>query len=146
MDVRSIRVSLVVVVALTAAGCGSGEPAAPPGIFFPTVPIGDAYPAALMEGVLEEQAGCLFVTVDGDSWLLLWPEGYTARVADGHLDVLDESGEVVGRVGEPLRVGGGETNPVEIGGAAAAERRASELTGLDIPERCGDLYWLVSPG
>jgi len=73
-----------------------------------------------MEGVLEEQAGCLFVTVDGDSWLLLWPEGYTARVADGHLDVLDESGEVVGRVGEPLRVGGGETNPVEIGGAAAA--------------------------
>jgi hypothetical protein len=70
--------------------------------------------------------------------------GYTARVTDVQLDVLDEPGEVVGRVGEPLRVGGGETNPIENGGAAEAERRASELTGLDIPEKC-DLYWLVSP-
>ena len=135
----------VVVMALTVAACGPDEPAAPAGIFFPTVPIGDEYPAGDMEGVLEERDGCLFVSAPDDDWLLLWPEGYTARVADGQLDVLDESGEVVGRVGEPLRVGGGETNPVEIGGTAAAERRASELTGLDIPERCGDLYWLVSP-
>ena len=67
MDVRSIRVSLVVVMALTVAVCGSDEPAALPGIFFPTVPNGDAYPAALMEGVLEEQAGCLYVTVDRES-------------------------------------------------------------------------------
>lgn len=70
---------------------------------------------------------------------------HTARAADGQLDVVDQSGEVVGRVGEPLRVGGGETNPLEVGGAAEAERWASELTGLDIPERCGDLYWIVSP-
>ena len=77
--------------------------------------------------------------------LLLWPEGYTARIADGQLVVLDEKGGVVGRVGEPLRVGGGERNPIEMGGETAAERYASELVGLDIPERCGDLYWLVSP-
>lgn len=145
MDVRSIRGSLVLLMAITVPACGPDEPVAPPGIFFPTVPIGDAYPSALMEGVLEERAGCLFVTADQDHWLLLWPEGYTARAAEGQLDVLDESGEVVGRVGEPLRVGGGETNPIEVGGAAEAERSVSELTGLDIPERCGDLYWIVSP-
>jgi len=61
MGVRFGSGHLVVVMVLTAAACGSDEPAAPPGIFFPTVPIGDAYPAALMEGILEEQAGCLFV-------------------------------------------------------------------------------------
>ena len=62
MGVRFGSGHLVVVMALTAAACGSNEPAAPPGIFSPTVPIGDAYPAALMEGILEEQAGWLFVT------------------------------------------------------------------------------------
>ena len=44
-----------------------------------------------------------------------------------------------------MRLGGGETNPLEVGGTEQAERHATELTGLDIPERCGDLYWLVAP-
>jgi hypothetical protein len=47
--------------------------------------------------------------------------------------------------GERLRVGGGEGNPLEMGGSAAAERWAADLTGVDIPEHCGDLYWIVSP-
>jgi len=145
-NMRSIRNSVLLAMALMVAACGSDEPAAPAGIFFPTVPIGQDYPAALMEGVLEERAGCLFVAAPHDHWLLLWPEGYTARAAEGRLEVLDENGEVVGRVGEPLLVGGGEANPIEVGGTAEAERWASELTGLDIPERCGDLYWIVSPG
>lgn len=130
---------------ISVPACSPDKPSAPPGIFFPRVPTRDVYPSALMEGVLEERAGCLFVTSDQDHWLVLWPEGYTARAAEGQLDVLDESGEVVGRVGKPLRVVGGETNPIEVGGAAEAERWASELTGRDIPERCGDLYWIVSP-
>ena len=58
--------------------------------------------------------------------------------------MVDEHGDVLGREGDALRVGGGEMNPLEIA-AAEAERWASELTGLDIPERCGDLYWIVSP-
>jgi hypothetical protein len=39
----------------------------------------------------------------------------------------------------------GDAYPAGIGGEAKAESSATELTGLDIPERCGDLYWLVSP-
>ena len=38
-----------------------------------------------------------------------------------------------------------EERPSEVGGAAAAERWASELTGLPMPDRCGHLYWIVSP-
>jgi hypothetical protein len=145
MDVRPIRVCLILVLTVIVCACGTGEPTAPPGTFFPTAPIGDAYPAGEIQGVLEERDGCLFVVQPQDRWLLLWPEGYTARTTDGQLVVLDENGKVVGRVGEPLRVGGGERNPIEMGGDAAAERYATELTGLDIPERCGDRYWLVSP-
>lgn len=64
---------------------------------------------------------------------------------DGRIEIVNEAGERIGREGDQVRLGGGETRPVEVGGTAEAEQWASELTGLDIPERCGDLYWIVSP-
>jgi hypothetical protein len=112
---------LSIVIAAAAATCAGEGPAAPPKVFFPTVPIGDAYPAALINGFLEMRTGCVFVTAHGDRSLLLWPEGYTARLSDGQLQVLDGDGTIVGREGEPVRLGGGETNPLEVGGAAQAE-------------------------
>lgn len=142
---RWSRRFLGLALSVAAAACAADRPSAPAGVFFPTVPIGDAYPAALMEGVLELRSGCVFVAAHQDRWLLLWPEGFRARFLDGQLEVLDEGGEVVAREGEPLTVGGGETNPIEVGGEVAAEGWATELTGLDIPEHCGDLYWIVSP-
>lgn len=145
MRPRHVRRLLVVTLALTLAACGDAGRVAPPGIFFPTVPIGDAYPAGEIEGVLVERSGCLFVERTEDRWLLLWPEGASARIVDEAIEVLDEEGEIVGREGDPVRFGGGERNPREMGGAAEAEESVTELTGLDIPERCGDLYWLVSP-
>jgi hypothetical protein len=103
-------------------------------------------PLALIDGVLVERAGCLFVERDDTRWLLLWPEGSSARlIVEGVVEVLDEDGEVVGREGGPVRFGGGESNPIEVGGAAASEAWATRLTGKDVPDRCGDLYWLVSP-
>jgi hypothetical protein len=132
-------------LAVVTAGCATDGPGSPSGVFFPTVPTGDPYPAALIEGVLEVRSGCVFVTANGDRWLLLWPEGYAPQLADGQLEVRDESGKVVAKEGERLRIGGGEGNPLEIGGTGAADSWATDLTGVDIPERCGDLYWIVSP-
>jgi hypothetical protein len=132
-------------IGVMAAACGSDSATAPEGIFFPTVPLEDAYPAALMDGVLHVRSGCVFAEAPNDSWLLLWPEGYTARYGDGRLEVLDAAGNVVARDGERIRIGGGETRPTEVGGVEAAEGWATDLTGADIPERCGDLYWIVSP-
>jgi hypothetical protein len=148
--VRSVRGLLLVLLAfvllaLMSAACGERPPVASASIFFPTVPIGDAYPAGEIDGTFQERSGCLFVEATGDRWLLLWPEGTSARIVDGAIEVLDEDGEVVAREGGPVRFGGGEGRPREVGGVAAAEAWASELTGQDIPERCGDLYWLVSP-
>ncbi len=114
-------------------------------IFFPNVPIGDAYPAALIHGMLEERNRCLFVGNDQEHWLLLWPRGYQARMLNGQVEVSNQSGQLVGRVGDEVELGGGEGRPREVGGSAAAERWATDLTGVDIPERCGDLYWIVAP-
>lgn len=136
---------LGLLLAVMAVACAAERPSSPPGIFFPTVPIGDEYPGALIEGVLEVRSGCVFVAAHEDRWLLLWPEGSRHENVDGELEILDENGKVVARAGERLRVGGGETNPIEVGGSGAAERWATDLTGVDIPERCGDLYWIVSP-
>jgi hypothetical protein len=43
----------IVVVTLLLAACSRGIADLPSGVFFPTVPIGDAYPAAQFQGVLE---------------------------------------------------------------------------------------------
>lgn len=92
-----------------------------------------------------ERSGCLFVSADGERWLLLWPEGYTPRTRMVELRSSTRQRSVSDVGGDEVRLGGGETRPVEVGGTAEAEQWASELTGLDIPERCGDLYWIVSP-
>jgi hypothetical protein len=136
---------LCLVLSVMAVACAADPPSAPGGIFFPTVPIGDAYPSGAMVGILEVRFCCVFIAAHQDHWLLLWPEGFTAQRADGQIEVLDGDGEIVAMEGERLRVGGGETNPIEVGGSGAAERWATDLTGVDIPERCGDLYWIVSP-
>jgi hypothetical protein len=144
-----LPVALAVAGVLILAGCGrhsgSNAPPSTAPIFFPTVPISDAYPAALIEGRLEERSGCLFVAVHDERWLLLWPEGYSNRTAQGRVEVRDSTGKLIGREGEEMSLGGGESRPSETGGPQAAEEWATGLTGMDIPERCGDLYWLVSP-
>ena len=144
----AFRRVLIICAAMLTAGMASGcasEPSAPPGVFFPTVPISDEYPAGVMRGRLELEDGCLFVTSGSERHLLLWPEGYTARRDGETIEIFTEDRGPIARVGEPIRVGGGERRPLEMGGAAAAERSITVLTGGDIPERCGDLYWLVSP-
>lgn len=130
---------LILGLALTGAACAGGEAAAPPGIFFATIPSQGSYPSARLEGVLQVRSGCVFISTPEifapeDDWLPLWPEGYAARFAEGHLEVVDDTGQLVGREGEQIRVGGGE-----------APSWASELADADLPDRCGDLYWIVAP-
>jgi hypothetical protein len=144
MGVRSAAFAwLAFLAALVACARQASEP---DGLFFPTVPRQDAYPTALLSAQLVERSGCLFATDGKDRWLLLWPEGYSARTEpDGRVQVVNEDGWGIGTVGEPLSVGGGETNPIEVGGNAAADEWAQGLTGQRTPTACGHLYWLVAP-
>jgi hypothetical protein len=135
----------IIVVTLLLAACSRGIADVPPGVFFPTVPIGDAYPAAQFRGVLEVTEGCLFMTDGSERWLALWPEGYRVERTDGSIEIRDRSGTVIATEGERLLLGGGESRGIEVGGTGAADAWARDLTGQTIPERCGHLYGIVSP-
>src|SRR3954451_90372 len=132
-----VEMKFTAVVVMLAAGswlvsCGPVPPPVVEGpgeaeIFFPTVPVADAYPAALIDGRLDEHNRCIFVASGGDRWLLLWPKGYEADFLDGRLEVSDQNGKLVGRDGDEVSLGGGEGNPTDMGGAANAEAWATEL-------------------
>ena len=132
MRFLSLAVCLLVGGCLVA--CTGAEPSAPTGLFFPTVRRLDAYPAAELSGQLVERSGCL-VAPGGTGSVLLWPDGYTARIAqDGRTQVLDENGTIIGTVGEEVTLGGGQVG-------ASLDTRASQQA----PEACGHRYWLVAP-
>jgi hypothetical protein len=139
-----MRRRLVILAALL-AGCADAGAAAPAGIVFPTHP-GDAgaYPAALFDGTLEVVDGCVYLTKHGERWLGLWPARVHAERREGLITIVDETGGVVGVEGRRIVVGGGESRPSEVGGIVAGRSWAEELTGEEIPTRCGSLYWLVS--
>ena len=98
--------------------------------------MGGEYPAGEIEGTLLVRSGCLFLSRPEERWLLLWPEGFTAREVAGRIEVLDAAGALAVREGEPVRFGGGERR---------GERAATDLTGQEVPASCGDLLWLVTP-
>ncbi len=133
MKVRFVSVVVSLLVATSLAACSNAGPSAPDGLFFPTVPRQDAYPAALFSGPLVERSGCIVGGNGGP--VLLWPDGYTARTAqDGRTQVLDENDAVIGIVGENVSLGGGHVG-------ASFDTRATEQT----PDNCGHDYWLVAP-
>ena len=132
--VRFISLVVCLMVASSLAACSRAGPSAPDGLFFPTVPRQDAYPAALLSAQLAEHAGCLLAGGKRGS-VLLWPDGYTAKTGqDGRTQVLDENGMVVGTVGQKVTLGGGTVG-------ASFDTLAYEQT----PDGCGHHYWLVAP-
>jgi hypothetical protein len=70
--------------------------------------------AALMQGSLIEENGCLRVSVpDGDSYLIIWRYDHTIKFDGDQILVLNGDGEVVGRENEPFAMGGGESTRVD---------------------------------
>ncbi len=68
--------------------------------------------AALLEGFLEVVDGCLVITDNTASisahFTLVWPHRYNYRQEAGRIEILDDLGETVVRVGEQIGVSGSE--------------------------------------
>lgn len=94
-------------------------------------------PAALVEGTLIEDDGCLWIEADRTRWLVLWPDGSYATVQDKQLVVYNGADRAV--VGTRVSAGGGENGAQE--GAFVAD-----VIGEPIPTACQGtgLYWLGS--
>lgn len=132
---------LATVIALTAC---SSDPVAPPGIAFPTYEAEGPHPGALLDGTLEVEDGCVYITTDDERWLGLWPNDLRAELAGDRLRIVDGDGRVLAIEGRPIRAGGGERRASGLGGSAALEGWFAEIGGTTIPEGCGDLTWQVS--
>jgi hypothetical protein len=112
----SKSIPLLVAVALMLGGCaGAPEPTA---VLFqvptqqPPPPGGAVCMDALNSGTLVADARWGIALGEGDAPTLqvMWPTGYVGRrTADGAVELLDENGVVVGRVGDKVTIGGGHT-------------------------------------
>jgi hypothetical protein len=87
-------------------------------LYFPKQPPRVVYPEGDYVGRLVlDKKGCLRLhwEYNGHKYvrLILWRYDFTARVAEGTVEILNEDGQVVARVGDVVEVGGGETDYVE---------------------------------
>jgi hypothetical protein len=91
------------------------------------------------ELVLWDYSRCLRVVSDGglSDFLPLWPPDYSARFTGDRVEVLDGSRQVVARVGEQVRLDGGDI-PV-VWDLEAYRSLLDEL-----PRDCHGPYWIVS--
>ncbi len=88
--------------------------------------------------VLWDGQRCLRVVSDSGltDYLLLWPADYGARVENDQIEILDGSGQVVARVGETVRLGGGK---IPVDWDVEEYRRLY----YELPGECHGPYWIV---
>lgn len=78
-------------------------------IYLPRQAPTDVSMAALNEGRLVEENGCLRVESQGyvETFLVIWPFDSELRVTGEDIEVLNGDGQIIARVGEIARMGGG---------------------------------------
>lgn len=117
------------------------------GLFFPRVSEpGGMYPSALGGGTLIVKDRCIYMAPSGGGGVVVWPYGYSLRREDGEIVVLNGRDEVVAKVGDEVRMGGGQITKEEAGLTPEAARRAfEEQRGeLGVPDRCRGPLWVSS--
>ena len=124
------------------------------GLFFPQVPEpGGLHPTAVGGGRLFIRNDCIYAgptqrryrdVVPSD--VVVWPYGYSLSRKGGEIRILNEKGKVVARVGEEVRMGGGEITQAEAGPTPeAARRQFEEKRGeLGVPDQCRGPLWVSS--
>ena len=123
---------LLAVVAGGVLACTTPAPATE-GFAFPRHGWSDSGPAALGEGTLWFDRGCLFLRheVDAVSYLIVWPPDARPVMADGVPGVSVAGGVV--RHGEPIRLGGGFYSDVPF---VAGELIDGETRDSTLPPAC----------
>jgi hypothetical protein len=89
--------------------------------------------------VLFDYQRCPRVTSDSGltDYLPLWPTDYGARVENGEIEIVDGAGQVVARVGEEVRLGGGA---IPVGWDSEKYRQLR----YELPGDCHGPYWIAA--
>ncbi len=118
-------------------------------VFFPKQPSKpNAYMMAEISGklVLDDE-GCLRIEEPPNhtETVPIWPVDFELDTSGGEVRVLDKEGRVVGQVGKPIEMGGGEL-PSRDTSATAQSMLENEAMVRELFERCPGYYWIVGTG
>jgi hypothetical protein len=107
-----------------------------PDLFFPVQKEGLAQMLISAKGRLVLDNNCLCLKpIIGHSYLLIWPYGSSLRIEGKVIEVVNRDGKALARVGDVIKVGGGEAVSAEI---------VEIYIGYSLPPDCKGPYWLVS--
>lgn len=136
----------LIAIALTIAACGSENAAGDETPFLADTPTSIQFPQrtsdrddmdALLIGTLVIEGDCLYVESsvppkDDSKYLVIWPQNAELRVTNGAIEILDNSNQAVVKVGDVVRLGGGEVR--------------KGTTPDVVPDDCGGPYWIAAHG
>ena len=85
-------------------------------------------------GELVLHEGCLRTgSADGD--LIIWPPGFSLTTEDDGVQILNEAGQIVARVGEKVRMSGGQVS---------SPRHTGDYVLRHLSPNCPGPYWIVA--
>lgn len=130
---------------------GPEEPPRPPKEFVsdpnvflprPTFAAADSMTALTRGRLTLDAKGCLHVEEPKHNTgsVPVWPANFVVDTSKDEVRVLDDNGKVVGRVGQRIKLGGGEIPEEALGGNDLVEESLLE----ELLERCPGTYWLVA--
>jgi len=133
---KALKQVFALVTVLLATTCsGNSVTTSLPVPFFPqqrNAP--NVYMDALLVGELTLVDGCLRLNdSDGNSFLLIWPQGFSLRNENDIIQIVDDTGQFVAQVGDNLKVSGGEMPGEYI----------TEYLSQPLPNGCSGPYWIV---
>lgn len=135
-----ILLSMLIIVLSTSFACNDNSTSiSSSSPFFPVQKAGLDGMTALLEGKLELDNGYLRVKYFDNNYLLIWPYGFSLRTEGEEIQVIDSNGQVVARVGDKIRVGGGERT-----GEKAKEFIEKYIVEQPLPDDCQSPYWIVA--
>lgn len=101
-------------------------------------------PASYMQALLSDKpeelelvGGCLRVNNGYDNYLLVWPYGFSLNTEGDVIQVIDDTGQSVVRVGDKIKVGGGEC-------AGCTSKDIAKFSAELPSDRCSGPYWIVA--
>jgi len=107
--------------------------------YFPIQKAGLARMDSLLEGRLElDDNGCLRVNDNFSNYLIIWPYGFSLRTEGEEIQIIDEKGQIFARVGDVIKIGGGE-----IPGEEARELIEESIVEQPLPDDCQGPYWVT---
>jgi hypothetical protein len=123
-------ICIVLVLLCMTLGCYSAESDTP---YFP-VTRGEVGMEALAKGTLILEDGYLRLSsiYSDDKYLIIWPNGYSLNNEGEEIQILDDSGQVVAKVGDTISAAGGKSGWL----------MCCVAIGKVLPFNCDGPYWI----